>query len=102
MALAAHMLTEMEAASEVEKEKPEKVFRPQPRSAAASVHKEDDVFVIMAPALERIVAAADVTDAEIRRHLRRQLDRTGITRALGRAGIKPGDKVRLGDFEWDW
>ena len=45
---------------------------------------------------------SDVTGAEVRRHLRGQLDRLGVARALVKAGVKPGDKVRCGHFEWEW
>jgi Obg family GTPase CgtA-like protein len=31
-----------------------------------------------------------------------QLARMGITKALEKAGIKPGDKVRCGEYEWEW
>ncbi|MDP7410047.1 MAG: GTPase ObgE [Dehalococcoidales bacterium] len=81
---------------------PKKVFRPRPRNPLTSVRKEGDTFVIAAPALERVVARVDVTGAEVRRHLRGQLDRLGVARALVKAGVKPGDKVRCGHFEWEW
>ena len=81
---------------------PKKVFRPRPRNPLTSVRKEGDAFVIAAPALERVVARVDVTGAEVRRHLRGQLDRLGVARALVKAGVKPGDKVRCGHFEWEW
>ena len=31
-----------------------------------------------------------------------QLAWLGVTKALERAGVKPGDKVRCGNFEWEW
>ena len=80
----------------------QKVFRPRPKNPLTSVRKEGDAFVIAAPGLERVVARVDVTGAEVRRHLRGQLDRLGVARALVKAGVKPGDKVRCGHFEWEW
>jgi len=79
-----------------------KVFRPQPRSFGVSVHKEGDVFVVAAPELERIVARVDMTSSEVRRQLSRQLARLGVSKALERAGVTMGDKVRCGNFEWEW
>ncbi len=81
---------------------PRKVFRPQPRGIGITVHKEGDVFVVVAPELERIVAKADSTGYEVRRQLNRQLTRLGGKKALEKVGIKPGDKVRCGSLEWEW
>jgi len=79
-----------------------KVFRPQPQSVGTSVRKEGDTFVVVAPGLERIMARMDVTSHEVHRQLKRQLTRLGVSRSLEKAGIKPGDKVRCGDLEWEW
>jgi GTP-binding protein len=79
-----------------------KVFRPQPRGRAAQVTREGDIFVVIAPELERIIAGSDVSDLEVQLQLRKQLARMGISRALEKAGVKPGDKVRCGELEWEW
>jgi GTP-binding protein len=81
---------------------PSKVFRPKPRRAGISVHKEGDAFVVAAPELERITAGTDLRDLEARRQLLGWLTRAGVRRALERAGVKPGDRVRLGELEWEW
>lgn len=81
---------------------PEKVFRPQPRTATVTVHKEEDTFVVIAPGLERIVARIDMSSADVRQQLQAQMVRMGVSRVLEKAGIKPGDKVRCGSFEWVW
>jgi len=79
-----------------------KVFHPQPRVAGPSVHKDGDTFVVVAPELERIVARTDVSSPEVRWQIRRQFIRLGVSKALERAGVKPGDKVRCGNLEWEW
>ena len=79
-----------------------KVFRPQPRGADTSVRKDGDTFVVSAPELERIIARVDATSPEVRWQLERQLARAGVNRALEKAGVKPGDKVRCGSLEWEW
>ena len=81
---------------------PEKVFRPKPRSPRVTVYKEGATFVIEAPALERIIARSDVADAEVRWQLNQQINRMGVNRALKKAGVVPGDKVRCGELEWEW
>ena len=79
-----------------------KVFHPQPRGVAPRVHKEGDTFVVAAPELERIIAGTDMVSPQVRRELGRHLVRLGVSKALARAGVKPGDRVRCGNFEWEW
>jgi GTP-binding protein len=91
-------ITQQEGAQET----PKKVFHPQPKVITAAVHKEDDTFVVIAPALERIVARRSDSSPGVRRQLKQQLQRLGITKALTKAGVKAGDRVRCGNFEWEW
>jgi len=81
---------------------PKKIFRPQPRGIGASVHKEGETFVVVAPELERIVARTDMTSPGVHRQLKRQLAKLEVGRALEKAGVKPGDRVRCGNLEWEW
>jgi len=102
MAEAMRMLNRVMAEVEASKKIPRTVFRPQPKDAGIGVSKEGDDFVVVAPQLERIVARVDMTNPEVRRQLQRQLARLGVSKALEKAGVKPGDKVRCGNFEWEW
>ena len=78
-----------------------KVFQPRPRRRRR-VTKEGNAFVITAPELERIVARVDMSQPEVYTQVRGQMDRQGIGQELKQAGVRPGDRVRCGDFEWDW
>ncbi len=84
------------------KKVPDKVFRPAPRREAITVQRQEDIFVVSAPALERIVTGGDLSSPDVRWQWNRQLARLGIDRALEKAGARPGDRVRCGDLEWDW
>jgi len=90
------------AGAEAGEKTPRKVFHPQPRGIDSSVHKEGDIFVVVAPELERIVARTDTTSPGVHWQLKRQFARLGVSKALEKAGIKPGDRVRCGNFEWEW
>jgi len=79
-----------------------KVFRPQPRRTVAKVYKDGETFVLVAPELERIIAGSNVSSLEVQGQLGRQLSRLGVSKALEKAGVKPGDKVRCGKLEWEW
>lgn len=84
------------------KKVPAAVFRPQPKQTEVTISKDGDTCVINSPDLERIIAGVDMTSDEVRRQLQRPMTRYGVTRALEKAGVKPGDKVRCGDYEWEW
>ncbi len=102
MAEAMKMLQSVTVKAKATEKMPAKIFRPQPRRIGTSVHKEGNTFVVAAPTLERIVARADITSPEVSWQLRRQLLRLGVSKALEKAGVKPGDRVRCGDLEWEW
>jgi GTP-binding protein len=102
MAEAMEMVSQVAVGREVGERVVRKVFHPQPRVAGPSVHKEGDTFVVDSPELERIVAKADVSNPEVCGQIRRQFARLGVNRALEKAGVKPGDKVRCGNLEWEW
>jgi GTP-binding protein len=97
MAEAMKVLAEVTVKVKAGERLPRKVFRPQPRTTGARVHKEGDTFVVVAPELERMVAKPGVPH-----QLKRQLSRLGVSRALEKAGVKPGDRVRCGNLEWEW
>jgi len=84
------------------KKVPAAVFRPQPKQTEVTIDKDGDTFVINAPALERIIDGVDMTSDEVRRQLQLPMARYGVTRALEKAGIRPGDTIRCGDYEWEW
>jgi len=102
MAETMKVLNQVTAEKEAGKEVPRKVFHPQPKAGGASVHKEGDTFVVEAPGLERIVARTGVAGPEVRRQLKKQFIRRGVSQVLEKAGIKAGDRVRCGTLEWEW
>lgn len=102
MAETGKVLQSVTAEEESSEKIPTKVFRPQPKGTVPRVYKEGDIFIVVAPELERIVTGADVTSPGVRWQLKRKLVRLGISKTLERAGVKPGDRVRCGNLEWDW
>jgi GTP-binding protein len=81
---------------------PLKVFRPKPREARVKVSKAGDEFIVSVPALERIKGGAGVSPAELRWQLDYQFRRLGVDKALEKAGVRAGDKVRCGELTWEW
>jgi GTP-binding protein len=103
MTEAMKVLAEVTVKAKAGEKLPRKVFRPQPRDIGARVCMEGDTFVVVAPELERMVSRTGVTSpGGVPQHLQRQLARLGIRKALEKAGIKSGDRVRCGNLEWEW
>jgi GTP-binding protein len=102
MAEATMILGRVAAEVPADRKTPGKVFHPQPRSEGIRVHKEEDTLVVLSTELERIVARVDMTNPEVRWQVRGHMVRIGVSRALEKAGVKPGGKVRCGSFEWEW
>ncbi len=81
---------------------PLQVFRPRPKYSKYAVSKDGDTFVVAMPELERFLIATDVTSPGTHQQLKAQIGRFGVVKVLEKAGIKPGDKVRCGNIEWEW
>jgi GTP-binding protein len=86
----------------IDAEPPVKVFRPQPREERVKVNKVGEEFIVSAPSLERIKGGAGVRPDDLRWQLNYQFKRLGIDKALEKAGVKAGDKVRCGELTWEW
>ena len=78
------------------------ILTPRPRREEVSVRKRNTVYVVDAPAASRIASMINTRDWAAMMQLHQQLARLGVLRALGEAGVGPGDTVRLGELEWDW
>ena len=93
---------EAESAGERLAYTPVKIFRPQPREPGVTVSKQGDEYILSVPELDRVIAGAGASPTEIRWQLNSQLVKLGVNKVLVKAGIKPGDKIRCGEMEWEW
>jgi len=78
------------------------IIRPQLGPRDVEVSRVGDAFLIRGQDLERLVAGSDTTNPEVRRQLGAILTRGRLRAKLERSGVRPGDKVRVGAFEWMW
>jgi GTP-binding protein len=60
------------------------------------------VYALSGKYVERASAMLDVSLPEAIQRYQSTLKRIGVDRALKKAGIKPGDRVRCGSFEFEW
>ena len=78
------------------------IIRPRPQPGEVSVSKMGGVYLVSGAELDRLVAGSNTSDPEVRRQLGAILTGSRIRPKLIRLGIQAGDKVRVGDFEWEW
>ncbi len=77
------------------------VHRPAPAGVAVERDTDGSWVVRGRPAL-RAVALSDLTDPQALEYAQARLRGLGVERALARAGARSGERVRIGDFEFDY
>ncbi len=63
---------------------------------------EDGVLRVRGKRIERLVAQTNFDNEESAERFQRELVRLGIDGALRKAGVRPGDQVRIGASELEW
>ena len=74
----------------------------QERASSFTVEREGDVFRVRGTVLERLVAKADLDNAEAVTYVQQVMERAGVSDALRRAGAQPGDTVLVGEDEFEF
>lgn len=69
---------------------------------AFSVAGEDGTFRVAGRRIERLAAQTDFENEESAERFQRDLARLGVDRELVKAGVLPGDTVRIGAVELEW
>ncbi|HEY6057508.1 MAG TPA: Obg family GTPase CgtA, partial [Candidatus Limnocylindrales bacterium] len=69
---------------------------------AFSVGREDGAFRVRGRTIERLAAQTNFDNDESAERFQRDLARLGIDAELRRAGVAPGDLVRIGATELEW
>jgi len=67
-----------------------------------TLEREDEAFRVRGRRIERIAVQTNFDVEESAERFQRDLDRLGIDGALRRAGVQPGDTVRIGRVEFEW
>lgn len=77
------------------------IHRPEP--VGVEIVREDDAgYRVIGRSAERAVALSDLNDPGALEYSRYRLTSLGVDKALRKAGVREGDTVRIGDFEFDW
>jgi GTP-binding protein len=87
----------------VERPEREGVVVRRPEGESVAVERSDDgSFVVRGRSAERAVRVSDLTNADALEYVRHRLKSLGVERELVRAGVRTGDVVRVGDFEFEY
>jgi GTPase len=78
------------------------VHRLDPGGDGFTVAREGEAFVVRGRRIERLAAQTDFDNDESAARFQADLLRLEIDPALRRAGIRPGDTVRIGRAELEW
>lgn len=81
-----------------------RVYRPEPRQPEAeefTVVRDEEGLHVHGPAAERL-GRLSLDEPDALEYLQEELERLGIFRALKREAIQDGDKVLIGDIEFEY
>ena len=67
-----------------------------------TVIKEDGIFVVDGPGVQRIMRRVNLEDNESMHYFQKCLEELGVNKALKEAGVKEGDTVKVVDWELEW
>ncbi len=70
--------------------------------AAPAVSRGEGSFDVTCAEAERMLEVVNLGNWRARLQFHRELGRLGVIEALERAGVAPGDTVRIGDVEMEW
>lgn len=78
------------------------VHRIEVEGGSAVEHESDGAFRVRGGRIERLAAQTDFEVEESAARFQRDLARLGVEASLRRAGVRPGDVVRIGRVELVW
>jgi GTP-binding protein len=70
--------------------------------AFSVIREADGGFRVRGPRIERLAAQTNFDVEESAERFQRELGRSGVDGELRRAGVRPGDTVRIGAVELEW
>jgi GTP-binding protein len=78
------------------------VHRIEAANDAFTLVKEDGVYRVAGKRIERLVHQTNFENEESAERFQRELSRLRIDGALRKAGVRPGDSVRIATYELEW
>lgn len=79
-----------------------KVYKLNEDKNEFQIVREEDMYVVIGPAVEKLMSRVNLEDTESMYYFQRKLDELGVNEALKEAGVKEGDTVKVVDWELEW
>lgn len=79
-----------------------KVYKLNEDKDEFQIVREEDMYVVIGPAVEKLMSRVNLEDTESMYYFQRKLDELGVNEALKEAGVKEGDTVKVVDWELEW
>ncbi len=95
------LLDRLAAEENTETPSTRKTFVLRPKKGEVELSREGNTFRVRSASLERILKMIDLKDWESKMQFLGLLEKRGIRKRLVKAGARPGDKVLIGDLEWE-
>ena len=78
------------------------IITPRPDRRRFTVERDGTSYRVRGGQVETFIEMMDTDDEAAMEEVYRWLDRRGVRGALRRAGMQPGDRVRIGEATWTW
>jgi GTP-binding protein len=98
----AHAVRDLGERRRVERPDEIEVITIKPHPDHIDVERKRNTYYVHGETAERLAIMTDMDSDEAVYRLQQRLKRLGVFRALERAGIHEGNRVRIGDVEFTW
>ena len=79
-----------------------KVYTLQEEQEGFTIKKEDGIFIVDGPAVDRVMRRVNLEDNESMYYFQKCLDSLGVNQKLKEAGVQEGDTVDICGWELEW
>ena len=79
-----------------------KVYKLNEDKNEFQIVREEDMYVVIGPAVEKLMSRVNLEDTESMYYFQRKLDELGVNEALKEAGVKEGDTVKMYGLQFDY
>lgn len=79
-----------------------KVYTLEEEEKGFSINKEDGIYIVDGPAVDRVMRRVNLEDNESMYYFQKCLDSLGVNQKLKEAGVKEGDTVNICGWELEW
>lgn len=87
---------------ELEETEEKKVYTLKEEDEGFDVRKEDGMFIVDGPAIQKIMSRANLEDNESLYYFQKSIRFLGVEERLKQMGVKEGDTVKFIDWEMEW